>query len=236
MAKTGQTYIPSDLDIFGEDLEMGTDVDNSILGEEEPTDTGTETETIVDETSTETAEEPTEDESTDDILAKIDEILGISEEQEETMTAIEDAAASGDNDEVQNLIADLRSQNAEKDIKIQELTTSNEMLNKKYMDRVADTEWSNLYKGTLDKLESNPQLMLLAKHFDNPEKKEQVVSILSELLGELTGQDIDSLVNTQQADVVSAALNTEASVAEAPKAKGKKQKSGAEMNEDILGF
>jgi hypothetical protein len=229
----------ADLDIFGEE-EATYDSNNDIFGEE-PEATEVEEEVAADETLPveENIVDETlgiEDEDDEDIVTKLNEILGITDEQSDTTDAIEEIAESTDNPELQALVGELRQQINEVTLKLQESESKNDVLNSAYTKSVSDNERNTLYKGTIDKLEANPNLMLLAKHFDNPERKDKVIDILADMLGDLTGQDIASLVETSKTDAIGAALNTDAGSTTSIPKETRKKKSAEENNNDIFGL
>ena len=74
------------------------------------------------------------------------------------------------------------------------------------MDTYWDAENYSFYKPTIEKLESNPQLMMLVKNFDNEKAQDRIVSILADLISEKTGEDVSSLINSNQKNSVANAL------------------------------
>ena len=104
------------------------------------------------------------------------------------------------------MIDELQTLLAEKNQKIDELTKKDEITSGRLMDTYGDAENYSFYKPTIEKLESNPQLMMLVKNFDNDRAQERVVSILADLISEKTGEDVSSLINANQKNSVSNAL------------------------------
>ena len=106
------------------------------------------------------------------------------------------------------MIDELQTLLAEKNQKIEELTKKDEITSGRLMDTYGDAENYSFYKPTIEKLESNPQLMMLIKNWDNENEKaqERVVSILADLISEKTGEDISNLINANQKNSVGNAL------------------------------
>ena len=172
------------------------------------------TEDVVEETPTEEAPaEATEDvqwaaEEEVDIDQLVADILGGSDEIDDKVEDIKDEAQSSGNEELLGMIDELQTLLAEKNQKIEELTKKNDITSGRLMDTYGDAENYSFYKPTIEKLENNPQLMMLVKNYDSDNEKaqERVVSILADLISEKTWEDVSSLINTNQKNSVSNAL------------------------------
>ena len=172
------------------------------------------TEDVVEETPTEEAPaEATEDvqwaaEEEVDIDQLVADILGGSDEIDDKVEDIKDEAQSSGNEELLGMIDELQTLLAEKNQKIEELTKKNDITSGRLMDTYGDAENYSFYKPTIEKLENNPQLMMLVKNYDSENEKaqERVVSILADLISEKTWEDVSSLINTNQKNSVSNAL------------------------------
>lgn len=164
-------------------------------------------EEIEDETqSADAAEESTEsidtwDSELDALLASLDEW---SEEIEEKVEELKDDAEQSWNSKLMETIDELQGMLTEKSMKVQELTKQLEITNTNYLDRVWESEWLAIYKNVIDNLESNPNLMLLAKYHwtDNEKIKTKMINIVSDLVMEYTWEDISELINQKQADSI----------------------------------
>lgn len=172
------------------------------------------TEDVVEETPAEEAPaEATEDvqwaaEEEVDIDQLVADILGGSDEIDDKVEDIKDEAQSSGNEELLGMIDELQTLLAEKNQKIEELTKKNDITSGRLMDTYGDAENYSFYKPTIEKLENNPQLMMLVKNYDSENEKaqERVVSILADLISEKTWEDVSSLINTNQKNSVSNAL------------------------------
>lgn len=159
----------------------------------------------------EVMEDVPETESTDediDIDQLVADILWNASDIDEKVEDIKDEAQSSGNEELLGMIDELQTLLAEKNQKIDELTKKDEITSGRLMDTYWDAENYSFYKPTIEKLENNPQLMMLVKNFDSDNEKaqERVVSILADLISEKTGEDVSSLINSNQKNNVSNAL------------------------------
>jgi len=204
-----------DLDIFndGEDTSM-EEVTDAPAEELEVTPEVDATEEVTDEIPEAPAEPVKEDVPVDtsneevDIDALVAEILWTTSDIDDKVEDIKDEAQSSGNEELLGMIDELQTLLAEKNQKIEELTKKDEITSGRLMDTYGDAENYSFYKPTIEKLENNPQLMMLVKNFDsdNERAQERVVSILADLISEKTGEDVSSLINANQKNSVSNAL------------------------------
>ena len=204
-----------DLDIFndGEDTSM-EEVTEAPAEELEVTPEEDVTEEVTEE-ATDVPAEPVEDvpaetseEEDIDVDALVAEILWSTSDVEDKVEEIKDEAQSSGNEELLGMIDELQTLLAEKNQKIEELTKKDEITSGRLMDTYWDAENYSFYKPTIEKLENNPQLMMLVKNFDSDNEKvqERVVSILADLISEKTGEDVSSLINSNQKNSVANAL------------------------------
>ena len=204
-----------DLDIFndGEDTSM-EEVTDAPAEELEVTPEVDATEEVTEEIPEAPAEPVEEDVPVDasnedvDIDALVAEILWTTSDIDDKVEDIKDEAQSSGNEELLGMIDELQTLLAEKNQKIEELTKKDEITSGRLMDTYGDAENYSFYKPTIEKLENNPQLMMLVKNFDsdNERAQERVVSILADLISEKTGEDVSSLINANQKNSVSNAL------------------------------
>ena len=187
-----------------------------------------ETEEVVDEALSDTGptegDVPTDDDvDTSDLDALIEEILNDANEVDDKVEEIKQEASSTGNEELLNMIDELQTLLAEKNQQIAELNKKDEITSGRLMDTYGDAENYSFYKWTINKLEENPQLMTLVKNFDSDNEKaqERVISILSDMIFEKTGEDVRQLINSSQKNKVGNALTNvdwwwDASTPEAP--------------------
>lgn len=204
------------LDIFndGEDTSMD-EVTEAPAEELEVTPEEDVTEEVTEEITPDVSAEPVEEDVPEsnseedvDIDALVAEILWSSSDVDDKVEEIKDEAQSSGNEELLGMIDELQTLLAEKNQKIEELTKKDEITSGRLMDTYWDAENYSFYKPTIEKLENNPQLMMLVKNFDSDNEKVQdrVVSILADLISEKTGEDVSSLINTNQKNSVANAL------------------------------
>jgi len=198
--------------------------------EEEPAEATTED--VVDEAVDEAVDEVPADDTTEspepaeedlDIDALVEEILNWADEVDDKVEEIKQEASSSGNEDLLNMIDELQTLLAEKNQQIAELNKKDEITSGRLMDTYGDAENYSFYKWTINKLEENPQLMMLVKNYnsENEKAQERVLSILSDMIFEKTGEDISQLINTNQKNNVSNALTNvewwrDASTPEAP--------------------
>lgn len=205
-----------DLDLFGwmdtPEEDVSTEAPAPELEATEPA-LDEEAETVVDEALSDTG--PTEgdvpaddDVDTSDLDTLIEEILNDANEVDDKVEEIKQEASSTGNEELLNMIDELQTLLAEKNQQIAELNKKDEITSGRLMDTYWDAENYSFYKWTINKLEGNPQLMTLVKNFDSDNEKaqERVISILSDMIFEKTGEDVSQLINSSQKNKVSNAL------------------------------
>lgn len=183
-----------------EELEVAPEEDVTEEVTEEATDVPAEQ--VEEDVPEETSEEDI------DVDALVAEILWSSSDVDDKVEEIKDEAQSSGNEELLGMIDELQTLLAEKNQKIEELTKKDEITSGRLMDTYWDAENYSFYKPTIEKLENNPQLMMLVKNFDSDNEKVQdrVVSILADLISEKTGEDVSSLINSNQKNSVANAL------------------------------
>lgn len=204
-----------DLDIFndGEDTSMEEVTEApaeelEVTPEEDVTEDVTEaTDVPAEEVEEDVPTEPVAEEDID-VDALVADILWSTSDVDDKVEEIRDEAQSSGNEELLGMIDELQTLLAEKNQKIEELTKKDEITSGRLMDTYWDAENYSFYKPTIEKLEENPQLMMLVKNFnnDNERAKERVVSILADLIFEKTGEDVSSLINANQKNSVGNAL------------------------------
>lgn len=140
----------------------------------------------------------------------VDEILSASTEVDDKVEELKQQAKDDGNKDMIDMIDSLQSMLAEKNLQIEELTKKNEVVNSKYLDRYADSEWLMMHKDVIDKLEDDPKLMMLVKYSDsdNAKIKDRVLNILTDMIYKQTWQDVRELLDTAQKDSVTAILWT----------------------------
>lgn len=204
-----------DLDIFndGEDTSMEEVTEApaeelEVTPEEDVTEDVTEaTDVPAEEVEEDVPTEPVAEEDID-VDALVADILWSTSDVDDKVEEIRDEAQSSGNEELLGMIDELQTLLAEKNQKIEELTKKDEITSGRLMDTYWDAENYSFYKPTIEKLEENPQLMMLVKNFnnDNERAKERVVSILADLIFEKTGEDVSQLINSNQKNSVANAL------------------------------
>ena len=203
------------LDIFNDDVDTSMEEVTEAPAEElEVTPEEDVTEEVTEEVSPAEADAPVEEDVPEDTSDEIDvdalvaEILWSTSDVDDKVEEIKDEASASGNEELLGMIDELQTLLAEKNQKIEELTKKDEITSGRLMDTYWDAENYSFYKPTIEKLENNPQLMMLIKNFDSTNEKaqERVVSILADLISEKTGEDVSSLINSNQKNSVANAL------------------------------
>lgn len=226
MLKQGKDYLSSDLDIFGEganeDIVQEGDefdifwwvTDSNILD----SDSSGEKETNTDLTKTDSDASidwqdkkswddlDTEKQKTEDILTtnKGDDELDI--DIENLFKDIEDETKW--NSELEWLIDSLRNEISTITTERNILQKENSIINEKLMSKVWDESNLGIYKWVISNLESNPKLMMLVKHLWNSDSeaiKWRLVGVVTDILYDLTWEDVSNLINKNQTDKILAA-------------------------------
>lgn len=204
-----------DLDIFNDDTDTSMEeVTEAPVEELEVTPEEDVTEEVTEEVSPAETDAPVEEDVPEntsddiDVDALVAEILWSTSDVDDKVEEIKDEASASGNEELLGMIDELQTLLAEKNQKIEELTKKDEITSGRLMDTYWDAENYSFYKPTIEKLENNPQLMMLIKNFDSTNEKaqERVVSILADLISEKTGEDVSSLINSNQKNSVANAL------------------------------
>jgi len=208
-----------DFDIFNDADETSNDLEITEAPAEELEDTSSNevVDEVLDEAPaegsdegevTEDVQDTVSDEEEIDIDKLVSDILWDATDIDDKVEDIKDEAQSSGNEELLWMIDELQTLLAEKNQKIEELTKKDEITSGRLMDTYWDAENYSFYKPTIEKLEGNPQLMMLIKNWDSTNEKaqERVVSILADLISEKTGEDVSNLINSNQKQSVSNAL------------------------------
>lgn len=226
--KNNRSMLSSDLDIFGwADDQEGTDqvdeatydifgdstgeintdaepaegsedtaaADTKVEDDESKEDSAEEkTETPADEASEEADEAKTGDEVPEELDFDIEKLL----------QDIEAEADKSNNDDLNTLIDSLRKELADSQTEKAMLAKTNEVLNEKLLSRVWDDSDMWMYKWIITKLEDNPKLMVLIKWYWNTDEKvkNRLTWIVSDIVEEITWQDISELLTKAQQDKI----------------------------------
>lgn len=222
MLGKGKTTLAADLDIFGADEAEDTvtptqEID--LFGASDETDTDTQDTTDTTDTSTDTTDEKAEldataDEATDKTESAEDEqapadgeVQEKIDEDPELKKLFEDIdrEIAGDT-KLQGLIQDLKVQNADLVTQLAVKDKQIETLNEKLISNAGSEADLGIYRPVITNLEENPRLMLLAKYmgkqWDNDKIKTRLVSVLSDFIEELTGQNVSDLIDSDQSSKI----------------------------------
>ena len=194
------------LDIFndGEDASM-EEVTEAPAEELEVTPEEDVTEEVTEE-ATDVPAEPMEDVPADsttdediDVDALVAEILWTTSDIDDKVEDIKDEASASGNEELLGMIDELQTLLAEKNQKIEELTKKDEITSGRLMDTYWDAENYSFYKPTIEKLENNPQLMMLVKNFDSDnEKVQEAIDKIKDKFGSDIIKPASLLKNTKE--------------------------------------
>ena len=142
---------------------------------------------------------------------EIDELLKQAEEAEEK-------------DERDDVISTLRQKLVDQQVELDASNRQKEILNEKLMASAANDTELGMYKDVITKLDNSPKLRALVRYSDASEEsaKNRAINILAEMLEDMTGQDVSSLLDKTRADKAKAALGGNSSAA--PSAKPEEEK------------
>lgn len=209
--------LSSDLDIFGED----TGEDTAAIGDEFDifgwqADSEVEDAAIIDEEITDetipansdipldsTAGEDSTVDTTADITTSEGDDTPLDIDIENLFADIE--AETGGNSDFEELIDTLRNEVSNLTMERNILQKENSTINEKLMSNVWEESNLWIYKWVIWNLESNPKLMLLAKYLWNANSdaiKNKLVWVMTDMLYDLTGEDVSDLINKDQSSKV----------------------------------
>ena len=194
---------------------------------------GTKTEEIKDDVKVDEGTEPKADEAKDEepkatddnkpgeeehdedkeLQEFIDNLLADSDDVDEKVEEIKDKATDDWDNEMAKLVDELQTLIAEQRSKLEEQWKQIEVTNSRYLDKVWEAEQYWVYKWVIWKLENDPKLMTLVKYYDtdNDKVKDRVVWVVTDLLYDLTWQDVTELLDKKVKDDVTTALWTSSS-------------------------
>lgn len=234
---TKTSMLSQDLDIFWDEWtewESGSDATMDMFNDKEDASTeetpkdstgwedNTKAETPEAE-SKEKAEDNTEDKawedkewegtstSDDDLDAEINKLLWLDKEIADKADQVKEQADKENvSAEFLKLIDELQDQLSDQQLANTALQKKNDILSDKYMGAVWDYEGMAMSKDIIDKIDQNPKLKILVKYYgnDNPTMKTKITSILSDLVQEITWEDISELISKAEKSKVAAALWT----------------------------
>lgn len=231
MKTRARKTLSSDLDIFGASDDTPDDVsvdDTDILpledasveetandiasdkvngGEESSTDIA-EDKTLWDTkdketTSTDTAETSTdsttewEDVKTNDSSTEEPEDFDISK----LFDDIEKEAQDEGNDNITNMLDELRRKVADQESELMMVRKQNEVINEKLMNRAGDDVSMWMYKPLIDNIDWDRNLKFFVANYNkqsNPKVKDKLVDVMMWFVKDLTWEDISDLISTSQ--------------------------------------
>ncbi len=141
----------------------------------------------------------------EDLDKWLDDLLKSNAETDDKVDEIKEVADESWNDSLIKLVDELQSLMAEKNLTIEELQKKVDVANNRYLSKFGWEEELSIYKPEIEKLQNNPRLMALVKFLDsdNEKVKPKLVSILSDMIFNLTWQDVSDLLDQKD----KAALN-----------------------------
>ena len=156
----------------------------------------------------ESKEEPKAEEG-EDLDKWLDELLKSSNVVDDKVDEIKDAAEQAGDDNLVWLIDELQTALAEKNLTIEELQKQVEVSNNRYLSKFGNEEELSIYKWEIEKLQDNPRLMALVKYYktDNEKVKPKLIQILSDMIYDMTWQDVSELLDEKDKASMSV-LNT----------------------------
>lgn len=157
------------------------------------------------------ADEPGEKGNEDEEMQKfIDDLLADTTEVEDKVEEIKEVAADNWDSEMVKIVSELELLLAEKNSKIEEQWRQLEVTNNRFLEKVGEAENFGIYKDVIEKLEGDSKLMMLVKHkdTDNQKVKDRLVSVTTDILYDLTWQDVSELLDDKVKGDVATALGT----------------------------
>ena len=142
-------------------------------------------------------EEPKKSEEGEDLDKWLDELLKNNVDVEAKVDEVQKAAEESWDENLIKLVDELQTSLADKNLTIEELKKQLEVSNNRYLSKFGEEEELSIYKNEIQKLQDNPRLMALVKFngTDNEKVKPKLVRILSDMLYDLTGQDVSDLLD-----------------------------------------
>ena len=204
-------------DLFGPSDDVATEATETVEWEVTPEwevkEEDTTKEVIKEETPKEETDKETDKggEGTDDEVQKfIDDLLADNVEIEDKVQDIADKAEGEWDNGTLKMVDELQKLLAEKTNKIEEQAKQLEVSNNRFLEKVWEAENFSIHKDVIEKLESDSKLMMLVKHIDtdNDKVKDRLTWIVTDILYDLTWQDVTELMDSKVKDDVSAALWT----------------------------
>lgn len=204
------------MDIFGEDAEEeASKAEDSKEGEGEAASADGEGEpdwASIFGGSSEASTEGEEGKEGEAVVAEGDETL-----DPEIDDLLKQAEAAEEKDERDDVISELRKRLVDQQVELDAASRQKDILNEKLMASAASDTELGMYKDVIGKLESNPKLRALVRYADSSEEpsKNRAINILAEMLEDMTGQDISTLLDKTRTDKAKAALGSQGSATQA---------------------
>ena len=136
-------------------------------------------------------------EGDEDLDKWLDDLLKSNAEVDDKVTEIKDAIEESWDDSTKQLVDELQTMIADKNLEIEQLKKQVDVTQSRYISKFGEWEELSIYKPEIEKLQNNPRLMALVKYGDteNEKIKPKVISILSDMIYKLTGQDVSMLLD-----------------------------------------
>lgn len=166
-------------------------------------------EPVVEETTDVTKDDESKVKEGEDLDKWLDDLLKSNAETDDKVEEIKDVVDASGDEHLKKLVDELQSSRAEDKLTIEELQKQVEIANSRYINKFWDEEELSIYKTEIEKLQNNPRLMALVKYFktENEKIKPKLITILSDMLYDITWEDIADLLNKKDTNALSAVLN-----------------------------
>jgi len=140
----------------------------------------------------------------------IDDLLADTTEVEDKVEEIKEVAEDKWDNEMVKIVGELELLLAEKNSKIEEQARQIEVTNNRFLEKVGEAENFGVYKDVIEKLEWDSKLMMLVKHkdTDNEKVKDRITWVVTDILFDLTWQDVSELLDNKVKDDVATALGS----------------------------
>jgi len=143
-------------------------------------------------------------EGEEDIDKWLDELLKNNAAVEEKIDEVKDAADATGDDTLIKVVDELQTLIAEKNLENEQLKKQVEVANNRYLEKFGWDEEFSIYKPEVEKLQNNPRLYAFVKYFgsQNEKIKPKLISIVSDFLFDLTGQDVSELLDNKDVNAL----------------------------------
>jgi hypothetical protein len=142
------------------------------------------------------------------------------------------AEKNGNDAKFMKLLDEAQSAAVERDLTIAQLTKKNEILERRLMESSGSDAETAPYRKLIEKVDAEPRLNAVVRLWgeDNERAKSRLTSLLSELVKDVTGEDVSDLLHDQQKKKALSVMDDRRSTG----ARDESKKEPTEVNPDSL--